>query len=691
MKLISQTDIAAYIPRLKTKTFNPTPIQGFIPKYADSRTNPSCISTPAYRDYWDEQIYYCEHGYHTGGIFIPPIYYHYLNFKVIDGPAGATYPMFSDTHLEIFEIIHHIKSTGEYLGAVFPKARRIGLSFVFTEVVDWGCKFTDRYRALVAGGESSYIDAFRSKLYRTYNNTVPEFKQNHIRRNDNELLLGWGYKTDQGLQQFEHSTVLFKTMKDNPKKAEGEYFNDVVLEEFGIFEKGIETLNSIIPALKMGNINKGAIWALGTGGNVLKGSAAFKELYYQAASFNFLRMFISGKRFFLPYVVGTIDPQTRADISIYPNLKEQYPDKTKEELRGCEDIVAAEAEVRAERIRRSKNPNKSQLTQWNQHMPLEVEEVFTSSGVNDFNADLLYGQSIVIDENEVKYSNYVLSFKKNDDGTYIMPLKVEARPAKPSDPEWKIVKILEGPKPEYSNLDVLGIDSYNEDKSNTSSSLGGCIVLRRYNSITDPTSKLFESKRSIIPVAVYYSRPPRKEQHWEIGLMLAVWYNTLKNTIIAAEVDMMIKYFKDMGCKKYLAKRPTSFDSPETKLSNEYGVKMTGFSKPRMLSLMQSYIEDYISECWFAELIRDLLAYDKENIGTDYDLADALGYALMHIVELKKIPEKTNVDNQNNDLSLPRYRKTTDDNLIDTTSFSKDSDTGEEELEEFEKIILAMR
>jgi len=172
--------------------------------------------------------------------------------------------------------------------------------------------------------------------------------------------------------------------------------------------------------------------------------------------------------------------------------------------------------------------------------------------------------------------------------------------------------------------------------------------------------------------------------------MIAVLYGTIGNTMVSAEIDMLIKFFIDNNATKYLAKRPKSFDSPDSKLTNKYGAKMTGYSKPRMLSLLQSFIEDYISHCWFIEIINDLLAYDKENIGNDYDLADAIGYALMHIIELKRAPEKNNLEKSNNELSLPAFVRTANNVLIDR-SVQGNFDESEDELEEFEKIILNQR
>jgi hypothetical protein len=137
---------------------------------------------------------------------------------------------------------------------------------------------------------------------------------------------------------------------------------------------------------------------------------------------------------------------------------------------------------------------------------------------------------------------------------------------------------------------------------------------------------------------MYYDRPPRKEIFFEMALQVAVHYGLIKNTLVSAEADLVINYFKGFpGGKKYLAKRPRAFDSPESKLIHEFGLKMNTYSKPRMISLMQTWVMDNINYNWFPKLCTDLSSYDtNENTDNDWDLADALGIALCLIEDRRK-------------------------------------------------------
>jgi len=338
-------------------------------------------------------------------------------------------------------------------------------------------------------------------------------------------------------------------------------------------------------------------------------------------------------------------PKSYREVQETPYLEAQYPGLQHEQLLGCEDVQAAKEGIRKHIEILSRNPDKSKLREYLQDMPEEVEDVFISSNMNNFSAELLYEQNYRIDTlPNLRYKEYVLDFKKNEDGVYSQPLQVIARPATKKDKEWEIVKILDGgmPDPRYKNFDIIGIDGYTIDNSMSSLSQGAIVVLRRYDQFKEDTNIEQPGK---VPVCIYNKRPPRKEKFWEISLKVAIFYNAVKNTMIGADSDQLIAYFKDMGCKKYLSLRPKSMDSVTGGLTNEYGIKVTGSNGPKIISLMQSWVDSYCCYCWFRELNEALAAYNEENIGTDWDIADALGYALVRIEDMKKKPEKTD-DNE---------------------------------------------
>jgi hypothetical protein len=71
---------------------------------------------------------------------------------------------------------------------------------------------------------------------------------------------------------------------------------------------------------------------------------------------------------------------------------------------------------------------------------------------------------------------------------------------------------------------------------------------------------------------------------------------------------------------------------------------MTGYSKEMILGIVQTWVENYVDLCNFPALLRDLLAYDEEYIGTDWDSVDALAYAIMRIEDMRTRPRRNELD-----------------------------------------------
>lgn len=629
-------DVRPYKPIIKGKNFDPSPQAGKIPYWADSRTNPKVIGTQAWKDYWEEQIYYCLYGYDTGGLHITGRYYHYLNFVLIDGPGtGKIYPDFIDLHFELFNWWEEILKDKNCAGGIVPKPRRKGLTFFGDNLIIFGHRFIEGYRSCIVGGLDTYVQQFRSKLTRTISNCPNELYLATIINGEEEYITGCkdlkNLITETKATEF-FGYSIFKTMQDEAAKLEGEYFNDAILEEQGEFPLADQVITSIGPALKRGEDFIGKFLGLGTGGKMSKGGKTFKSIVFAHKSRRLKVFVISGERYYPPFV--------RVKNGKYntPNLDRDYPDLSPEQLLGCEDVVAAKISLMEERALLSTNPDRKQFIQHCQNYPFSLEDIFNSSGSNTFNSDKLNMQSFAIDSLPAeKFAEYILEYVKDEDGNFKQPLQVSARVANSKDKDWEKILIYKHPKTEIRDLDIGGTDSYNQDQTSTGLSLGAIGVLRQ----NDTFKAYSDNEPGRVPVCIYYNRPPRKEQHWEISLKISIYYNLIGNMMISAESDSCIDYFKKHGGKKYLSFRPSSFDSPTgDKPTNAYGAKMNTYSKPRMVGLLQTWTEDCIIYCWSKLIINDLLTYDEENIGNDWDLADAIGLALMRIVDMRRKPKE---------------------------------------------------
>jgi hypothetical protein len=633
-----------YVPILKTSGFLPNPVAGNIPLYADSTTNPKVVGTSAYTQFWDEQIDRCLNGYDTVGIHIPGRYYFFLNFVILKGLQGPQYPFFVDLDLEYHNLFEWVKKNRK-MGIVCLKARRKGLSELAQAIFAYGLRFIEGYRGAVAAGLETYTTGLRNKFNSTQNNIIKDLRLNVLADNDKQYKIGFEVRDPIGgyVESGFGGIISFETMYDVWTKLEGEYFNDVIMEESGRFKFCGPAVSSIKPALEFGSQMLGTFILQGTGGNILSTSKDFKDFWDNADAYGLERFWVPGSRMFYPFFGNKkeeffIDPDSGEKLDSIPNLRCYKP----HERIGMEDVRAAEQYILRKRIEYAKLPNKKKLKELNQAYPLTVEEAFTSGGSNNFNDDKIYDTLFRIEGDVNNYRPVILEWVTDSKGKNIaesgFEMIAKARPATKDDPEWKIGYEYQGPMPDYTDLDIGGVDGYNQDITQVSKSLGAMVVLRQGNKVNLVELGIH---KGLYPVFLYYKRPPRKEEFFDMCLKIAVYYRLKRNCMINAEQDFVIDYFIKNGGTSYLSVRPKSFDAPKTKQVHKYGSKMTGFSKEMILGIVQTWVENYVDLCKFPELLRDLLAYDEEYIGTDWDSVDALANAVMRVEDMKTRPHRS--------------------------------------------------
>lgn len=654
-----------YAPIIKIKGFAPNPIAGNIPIFADSITNPKVVGTSNYNEFWDEQIDRCINGYDTAGIHIPGRYYFYLNFVILKGLYGPQYPFYVDLDLEYYNLVEYVKKNRK-MGIVSVKARRKGLSEKAQNILAHGLRFTEGYRGAITAGIETYTTGLRNKFESTQNNIIKDLRLNVLTNNEKQYQIGYEEKDPVGgyITAGYGGLLSFETMYDDPTKLEGEYFHDVICEESGRYKHLGATVSSIKPALEFGSQMIGCFFLYGTGGNILSTSKDFKDFWDNAETYGLERFWVPGTRMYYPFFGNKIeehmiDPDTGDQIDAIPNLR-KYKDY---ERIGIEDIKAAEDFILKKRIEYSKLPNKKKLKEHNQAYPLTVEEAFTSGGSNNFNDEKIYDKLFQIEGNPNNYKELILEWVTNSKGDNIategFELKVKSRPATKDDPSWKKIKVYQMPDPDMTDMDIGGVDGYNQDVTQVSHSLGAMVVLRQGNKVNQLEKGIH---KGLYPVCLYYERPPRKEEFFDMCLKIAVWYKLKKNTMVNAEQDFVIDYFIKNGGSAYLSPRPKAFDAPKTKQMHKYGAKMTGFSKEMILGVVQTWVENYVDLCNFPELLRDLLAYDEEYVGTDWDSVDALAYAVMRVEDMRTRPRRN--DEYYIDESEPEWIRNEDGAIV---------------------------
>lgn len=625
-----------YTPVLKGKKFSPAPIADFgIPDFANSAANKKVLGTAAHEDWWNEQFDRCVNGYTTGGVFIPGRYYYYLNFCTISSLGrGRHHPDFVDLDLEFFNLVDEAKRT--YKGIIMPKARRIGASEKAVSILGHGMRFTpEGYRAGVCAGVEKYVESFFKKLKGDNSSKEPEMRL-HFLTEGKELLAGWEEKTETGfLEAGSRNLILCRTMFSSANVFKGELLNDCVFEEAGEFKKLIEGYGATQDCFAVGPKMVGFPIVFGTGGAMQSSSKAFAEMWSEAEAYSLLKFDVLAYRIFKGYFIGSKNEKGVVEEHC-PNVVAKYKDYDKEQIRGIEDVEEATRVHLATRKQLQTLKNRKKYWDYVQNNPLIIGDVFLKFSGNDFDPEALAEQQMYLDTLQTpKYSKFILEWKKNQDGTFKQPLEVEFIPATIEAPDELCVLVHNKGMPDtiknYRNLVLQGIDSYDQDKSDTSNSLGASIVGLRKGNPINPLCR--------VPIAVYCERPRRKEIFWDIALKMSVAWNTAPhNTMIDAAKPGIIKHYKDNACRRYLAYRPLSFESDKSEQMHEFGVLFTTSSKslPQMISIAQSWVLDEVHECVFPVMIHHFTHYDTTVTDSDNDTADAWFCWLARDTDMKR-------------------------------------------------------
>jgi hypothetical protein len=574
---------------------------------------------------------------------------------------GVINPDFCDLHLQLAYIIEWCKAHGKNL--IIGKKRRAGISeFTQKAVIDYGFRFIPAYKAGVAAGQKKYAEDFMKKWQTSDALLANEFKMNILLNNPDEVVSGYkAYEDGKEVKKGIGTEIIVRTMHNNPNMFKGLYLNDAVAEEAGEFDNLCEFISATNDCLMDGDTQVGTFYIYGTGGNVNKGSKDFKKVWENPDDYNAVKFLIAGDRFKKPYYGGAT--RYGKDVTNIPHLLKEYKPY---QLIGVEDRKAAMENIMEERARLKKGDLKKYLEHL-QNNPIDEAEIFRKTFSNHFDVQRLNDQQDEISRNRDKYSKYKLEWVLNSEGQRANPLQVKAVSARDIDLESECVLILDEyhPDKKYKNLYVAGIDPYDQDVD-ISKSLGAMCVITRNNPYGIPFK---------MPVAVIRTRPKRKEMFFDMCLKLSVYYNLVGNVLgDKAGSSGMINWFKDHNCQKYLALRPTKFESTNSQQSHEYWLSINSYSKPLMVGLMQTAVYDYAQNIWFKELISELQNYDEVEIGSDNDLADAYGIALVQDVSVNVAPRDDSFVQEEDPFSLGGWDMDKSGNVVPALEFKKPED-----------------
>jgi len=545
----------------------------------------------AYQEYWSKETDRCMNGFKPKGMKkISGKYYFYLNYYMILGNDGTSgnrktliHPWYRTMDHEYFDTIEVCKEEGK--GMIVIKARDKGFSYMNSGAVAHEYTFYPFNDVGVAAGLQVTADAFFDKTRKGLNGIHPNFKHSVLKDTDGIMRSGYKQKNKDGKWEIGgyQSNIICRTM-DNPEVFKGERVSLMIFEEAGEFKKLKNAYMSSKACFMDGDIQFGVPIVGGTGGDISKASKDFMDMYYSHDAYNLIPVFIPASKAYYGFF----------DINS-----------------GKEDEKGAREKLITDREDIQKSGDNEAYNLHIQNYPLTVEEAFLNTHSARFDIALLNAQRSRILSSKDNRSQIQKGYLDWELGKGDPTIKWRPHPTGP-------YRILTHPEPDYKNLDIGGIDSYDQDQAGASDSLGSAIIYRRFAN-TDMSSDYV--------IAEYTDRPKKKEDFWDGCLKLAVYYNA-KMLVEYTKIGIL-DYFKRMNALKYLKEKPESAHNPGTKTRNRYGVHMNKQVKSLMEDLIDDYLRESAQDIWFLDLIDELANYGLQNT----DRAMAFGLCLIHNID----------------------------------------------------------
>jgi len=595
-------------------------------KYAPARTfNYTKLEQGSveYDDFWDLQEERCINGYKpNGGTWISGQYYFYLNFCKVDvydeksRRRRRNHPHYRDQDHEYFQEIHEAKEGG--YGLIVLKSRRKGFSVMNANgvMLHEYCFFPDSENG-VGAQKDKYVQDFRGRLLKSYNELPPELRPSQLHNNEELLMSGYKEQGEDGtwLELGMKSQIHFRTM-EKPNAFRGTALTYMIFEEAGEFLNLRAALQANEECFKDGIHQYGVPIIGGTSNQMSIESEDFQQMYYNAHDYNLKPLFIPASK-------------------VLPG----FFDFTK----GKSNQTDAEKYIKAEQSNRKEANNITQYFSYLQEMPLTPEQAFVSAGQSPFDLEKINNRISAIRSSKAEQivKKGRLIWQKGKDGKEIFG----------SIPIWQFdngsfdeenssvdlfpFHIVEDPLHGFRNADVAAIDPYHVSddldeliKSKPGQDLkskrskGAMCVYRNFVGMETPGE---------MPVAFYVDRPSKKETFYENCLKMCLYYNC--KVLVENNDEPLLKYFIDKGFSRFLKERPRSTDSPTSKAINKWGINMKGYQKNMLTELVDEYISKHIDDIFFLPLLKEFTFYGKKNA----DWVMAFGMALIHSMDTAKV------------------------------------------------------
>lgn len=579
--------------------------------------------TPAYYEYWDEHDHYIKNGISYEGQRIAGLHHLYLNFCPIKDKKKkmTTMPDFwvmdAEYFLEMEKVMGLTPDPDPFRPVVWEvsKTRQCGASLKGCVPVLYNMcfvPFSQNYiGAWLKGDAEKTCNMFTNYFYHAQRYT--EFGKRFIKKTDNEYYLTgyWEILNGEKIPAGFRSELFVITWKDNPTKGVGGGCDLFLVEEAGLHPQLLTSLKYITPACKDGDYTTGNVFVYGAAGSTAQVDG-LNKLHFNPKAYD-------------AFEYDNIwEPSSEYKKTGYfiPNYscRKGHIDEDGNPNPGSA-IVARDTKL--EKLKNSDYEN--YLIELSQY-PNTATEMYNNRGKKRFEAQMkLIDQQIAfvkannitgsavdlyqdITTGEIKWE-FIDEKKKRPIRVYPLP---------PNADKEGCVEIFEFPDHNPAKgLYIASIDSYNQEDSYYSTSLGSILIYKRISNLSG------EGTHRVL-VAEYTGRPQSKIDFFKTCAYLLKMYNAV--AMPENEDQELVPWFVTNGYEDLLADQPDIIRQiiPDGKTKRLKGINA---SLPLIIAA-ENKIARYIDE-----VLGSIYDDDGNVRGTRYGVTRILPLALLY--ELK--------------------------------------------------------
>jgi hypothetical protein len=567
------------------------------------------LDHPVNMAWYEEELERCILGYEKDGYRITGDHYWFLNFMKIDISNDKTtkfesgYPSWIQTDDYVFKQIEEARQSDR--DVMFFTGRGSGKTYMVSSI---GIKnyviIPGSVNVVSASDSDAATNTFNRKvlvMLNAFEKTHPTWRHKRLEETKDRIVSG-AKVTYSGSEKGSieevtgYNSSIEKVVYSEIGKTDGMRIDWQMFEEIGSWSKNPslkDCRNKSRGTWYVGEIKRGMVFYIGTGGSVLSDQA--KDMFYTPEAYNL-------------YVVRNYENRPHSlFVPAYDKYAGYY-----------NDPVGAKRSLDKEREKIKEDPNA--LEKFIQAYPYTAEEVFRKSDNGVFPRGLLANQKSYLKENKTQLileDKYPVSgnlfWKSDTDGVRIgvtwMP-----------HPNGKI-KILEHPDWEtgksvrMQDLYIGGLDSIDQDKETSVNDKGSELALmikKRYNGLGEGNYY----------VLTYNERPDRIEDAYENVLKILFYYNARVN--LEYSKIAIVPYFKRQKPSQYwrFISRPALMKLNNDK-TNLIGTQMTAAVSSYGITKTDQYIKENVDRIMFDEVLDQLIEYSLEE-KTKYDMVAAM-------------------------------------------------------------------